>query len=119
VTRELELLHDEMRQLKELRQTIDTRIAWLHRRMYSPKLNGKSSVDTTPLIPFIQQCIDNHESLIDIADRCNVSDKTLAAALRGEAISELSADRIVTGLGIPHRYAEIVPMPPESKYYEE
>lgn len=120
--REVDELHAEMRQLKELRAALDTRMAWIHRRLYSPNINGKTSVDSRPLIPFIQKCIDNHESLSVIADRCMVSERVVANALRGEPISERSADRLVTGLGIPHLYDDIVPFvpdPPESQYYEE
>lgn len=115
-------LRAELRQLKELRKTLDTRMAWIHRRLYSPTINGKYSVDSTPLIKYIQQSIDNGESLSIIADRCMVSERTVANALRGEPISEASADRLVTGLGIPHLYDDIVPFvpdPPESKFYEE
>lgn len=117
--RETELLQAEMRQLKELRTAIDTRIAWIHRRLYSPTINGQRSVDTRPLIKFIQESIDNHESLGAIAARCNVSERVVATALRGESISEASADKLITGLGIPHLYDDVVPMPPESHYYEE
>jgi hypothetical protein len=116
--KEIDLLQAEMRQLKELRRILDVRIEFIHRRMYSPSL-GKSAVDSRPLIPFIQQSIDNHESLGAIAARCNLSERTVAAALRGEPISQSSADKLITGLGIPHLYDDIVPMPPESQYYEE
>lgn len=115
----LEELRAEMRQLKELRRTIDTRIAWIHRRLYSPAVNGKVTVDSTLLIPHIQKAIDSGEALIVIAERCNLSEKTVLKALRGESISESSADSLITGLGIPHLYDDIVPMPPESHYYEE
>lgn len=118
--KEVELLQAEMRQLKELRSTIDARIEWIHRRLYSPSLgNGSRSLDSRPLSKYIQQSIDNHESLRAIAARCNVSERIVANALRGEPISEASADRLITGLGIPHLYDDIVPMPPESQYYEE
>lgn len=116
---EVEYLQAEMRHLKELRRTLDVRIAWVYRRMHSPRLDGRNSVDSRPLSKYIQQSIDNHESLRAIAERCNVSERTVATALKGEPISEASADRLVTGLGIPHLYDDIVPPPPESQYYEE
>jgi len=116
MTIEADELHAEMRQLKELRKAIDTRIAWIHRRLYSPSINGRHSVDSRPLRKYIQQRIDNHETLVAIGASCNVSEKTVARALRGEPISEASADSLVTGLGVPHLYDDIVPY---SQYYEE
>jgi hypothetical protein len=123
MAREEEMLREEYKQLKELRKTLETRMAWVHRKLYYPRMSdNRNTVDSRPLIPFIQQAIDNHETIIAISDRCKVSEGTIRNILRGLPISEPSIDRVLTGLGMPHLYDDMVPFvpdPPESKFYEE
>jgi hypothetical protein len=78
-------------------------------------------VESARLAPYIQQWIDGGSTLLSLSRVAGVGEKTLRQILSGQlpTVRELTADRILSGLGLPHVFNEIVPDPPISKYWED
>ena len=115
---------EELNALKELRAIIDKRIERLQLRMVAPEVisgNGQRMVENRYIRPFIREWIDRGNTLIELANQCGMSDGTLRRIMREneDLMSERSADKILTALGLPHVYNEIVPEPPPTQFWEE
>jgi Helix-turn-helix len=121
-------VQDELRALYQIRALIDERIAFFEtqlvvRNVVQKRSNGSlyPGVNTEDLKPYIQEWVDQGYTLRTLADKAMISETTLQKIMRGsvQMTRDDTADRILTALGLPNVYNELVPDPPEGQYYEE
>ena len=119
----------EIRALQWTRRQLKERIDFLRKQLPKEDLelvqeikhhpNGTVSVPGERVAPLIRGWIDSGRSLGALERLSGVSDRTLRNALNGDNIADTSVDKLLIALGKEHLYNDIVPMPPESHYYEE
>ena len=114
-------IHGGLEELLKLRSIIDQRIESLRRRELTPT-NGRDMVAKSDLAPYVREWVSTGKSLGTLANRAMISITTLERILSDEqgVVTESTADKILTALGLPHIFNQLVlPDPPPSQFYEE
>lgn len=124
-------LEVELSELRKMRKSLDERISFFeselqqrHNIAYKIGQNGHlySGVAGADLKPYIQEWIDSGHTLVALAEKCMLDESTVGKIMTNpeRMVRVTTADAILTGLGVsPSVLNDLVPEPPESKYYEE
>ena len=119
---------EELHTLRKLQQATEERISQLEKQIrYRTTMkvakNGNiySGVLCSDLRPYIQEWVDMGRTLGALADRASISEGSIVRILNNkqDMVRTDTADKLLTALGLPHIFNELVPEPPESQYYEE
>lgn len=119
---------EELHTLRKLQQATEERINQLERQLrYKTTMkvakNGNiyRGVLCSDLRPYVQEWVDMGRTLGALADNAGLSEGAIVRILNNkqDMVRTDTADKLLTALGLPHIFNELVPEPPESQYYEE
>jgi hypothetical protein len=119
---------EELHTLRKLQQATEERISQLEKQIrYKTTMkvakNGNiyRGVLCSDLRPYVQEWVDMGRTLGALADNAGLSEGAIVRILNNkqDMVRTDTADKLLTALGLPHIFNELVPEPPESQYYEE
>ena len=119
---------EELQTLRKLHSATEERISQLEKQLrYRTTVkiakNGNiyKGVLCSDLRPYIQEWVDMGRTLGALADNAGISEGSIVRILNNkqDMVRTDTADKLLTALGLPHIFNELVPEPPESQYYEE
>lgn len=108
-------LRQELGELESLKKLMEKRIQRVRQQLI--ELNGGRKVPAGPLVSHLIQAIDSGHTLADLERQLGVGEKTLRKIVNDDGslrVNENTADSILSGLGLPHRFSMYYPVVEDS-----